>query len=76
VCDYNDGDPGLGDYDYQGCAGQNGTYWKNAITTYLNDPCDVAGDHYIPNASSAVKVCSAKKGGIVKQTSTTTTTQF
>jgi hypothetical protein len=71
VCDYNDGDPVIGDTDYQGCKGPNGTYWKNAVTTYLNDPCDVAGDHYVPNAAGAsVKVCSAKK--TVSKTTTTT----
>jgi hypothetical protein len=62
VCDTNDGAPAAGDYDYQGCKGQNGTYWKNAVTTYLNDPCDVAGDRYMQTATGGeVKVCSAKK---------------
>ncbi len=75
VCDYNDGDPSLGDYDYQGCDGKNGTYWKNGITTYLNDPCDVAGDHYIPSAAGAqVKVCSAKRSSTKTTTTTTTPT--
>lgn len=69
VCDYNDGDPVLGDSDYQGCKGKNGTYWKNAITTYLNDPCDVAGDHYLA-AGNATKVCAAKKS--ISKTTTTT----
>jgi hypothetical protein len=71
VCDVNDGDPVVGDGDYQGCKGQNGTGWKNAMTTFLNDPCDVAGDHYLNLAGASVKACSAKKSIIIKQTSTT-----
>lgn len=71
VCDSNDGAPATGDYDYQGCNGNNGTEWKNGITTYLNDPCDVAGDHYVPSAAGAqVRVCSAKKS--FSKTMTTT----
>ena len=40
-CRSNDDPLVSGDEDYQGCYGKNGSYWKDALTVELNDPCDI-----------------------------------
>lgn len=48
-CKSNDDPLVSGDQDYQGCYGKNGTYWRDALTIELNDPCDL-GSRYCQTA--------------------------
>lgn len=43
-CKYDDDDPVAGDGDYQYCEDNAGSLWENAVTVWLDKPCDIVTD--------------------------------